>query len=456
MINKKKHSCRGGSKFNHPHPCPLPSRGRESINSPLSSMGMESMSQFPLPRGERVRVRGNFQRKMIIIVALLGIFLTSMAIRHMVSPAESATHDDYEEHNEHDEEKPVQLSDAEMKEFEIEIGTAGPGRLQIHVNLPGEVVVNPDRLAHIVPRVAGVVREVKKNIGDHVRTGEVMAVLESRELADMKSAYLAAKERVALAKVNFQREERLWKKKVSAEQEYLAAKQALAEERIELRSAEQKLHALGFSEEYLAQLPNHPDITFTLYDIIAPFDGTVIEKHITMGEVLKDDDRAFVIADLNTVWVDLSIYQKDLPSVDLNQPVVISAGPGIQDVSGKIYYITPVVDEKTRTATARVVLPNTDGRWKPGLFVTGRVITKEIEVPILVPKTAIETMKEQSVVFIKTENGFKPQPVLLGRANETTIEILSGLRAGQRYVRKNGFTIKAEIGKSSLGEGHGH
>jgi cobalt-zinc-cadmium efflux system membrane fusion protein len=350
----------------------------------------------------------------------------------------------------------VRLSEAERKEFDIEVGTAGSGKLQMHITLPGEVALNADRRAQVVPRVPGVVRQVHKTLGEQVRAGEVMVVLDSRELAELKSAYLAGKERVTLAETTFQREENLWKKNISPEQEYLEAKKALAEARIELRAAKQKLHALGFSDPYLAQLPTQPDTTFTQYTVTAPFDGTVIEKNVALGEVLKDDAAAFVVADLRSVWVDLRVYQKDLPSVRKGQPVVIAAGQGIPDAQGTIAYIGPLVGEQTRTALARVVLPNPDGHWRPGVFVTGTVVVKDIDIPVLVSKTALQTIDERPVVFVETDTGFQPQPVTLGRSNETRVEVTAGLTPGQRYVTSGAFTLKAQLAKSTFGDGHGH
>jgi len=301
-----------------------------------------------------------------------------------------------------------------------------------------------------------VVRQVHKTLGEQVRAGEVMAVLESRELTDMKSAYLAAKERVALAEATFQREETLWKKNISPEQEYLEAKKALAEARIELRATQHKLHALGFADPYLAQLPSSPDTTFTQYTITAPFDGTVIEKHVALGEVLKDDTLAFVVADLRSVWVDLRVYQRDVPSVRKGQPVVIAAGQGIPDAQGTIAYIGPLVGEQTRTALARVILPNPDGHWRPGLFVTGKTVVKDIDVSVLVPKTVLQTIDERPVVFVETAAGFQPQPVTLGRSNDTHVEVTAGLTPGQRYVTNGAFTLKAQLAKSTFGDEHGH
>ena len=394
----------------------------------------------------------------------------AVPVRTEVSHEEDHAADDEEEHShetdadhdheggqeEHGDEDIVKLDEKELREFGIELSKAGPGRLHIYVTLPGEITVNADRLSHIVPRVGGVVREVYKTLGDRVRKGEVMAVLESRELADAKSAYLAARERVELAKANFRREEELWKKKISPEKRYLKAKKDLAEATIELRSAEQKLHAIGFSDEYISSLPEHPDVSFTRYQIVAPFDGTVIEKHITLGEVLTDDSVAFTIADLSTVWVELDVYQKDLPVVRKGQKVIIRVGYGIPDVEGSISYVGPVVGEETRTAIARVVLPNPRGELRPGLFVTGRVIADRIDVAVLVPKTALQTIEGKTCVFVATDEGFRPQPVTTGRSDDSHVEITSGLTPGQMYVSKGAFTLKAQLSKHTFGGGHAH
>ena len=350
----------------------------------------------------------------------------------------------------------VALSAEELKEFGVRIGTAAPGMLTVHVELPGEVVVNPDRLAHLGPRVSGIVREVRKNLGDRVRSGERMAVLESRELADVKSGYLAAKERYALALANFRREKDLWKQRISAEQEYLEAKQALAEARVNLQSAEQKLHALGFSEAYLEDLPKHPDVSYTRYEIVAPFEGTVIAKHITLGEKLESDSEAFVIADLSSVWANLSVYQKDLPFVHIGQPVRISTKEGSLEAEGTISYMSPLLDERTRTATARVVLPNPDGRWRPGLFVSGRVTVEAVEVRILAPQTALQQMDGQPSVFVAGDEGFEPRAVRIGRTNGSHVEILDGLEPGERYVTFGAFTLKSELEKEAFGDGDDH
>ena len=409
------------------------------------------------------------QTLIILAVALAGSILgaavmwyvgpignAATGVREVPEHEERPNHAQGDKHGEDGQEQVVHLSESERREFDIKVGTVGPGKLRIYVNLPGEVKLNADRRAHIVPRVSGVVRQVRKSLGDRVRVGEEMAVLDSRELADMKSAYLAAKERVALAEATFRREQELMEKKITSEQEYLQAKQAVAEARIALQAGEQKLHAMGFSDKYIAELPTHPDMTFTRYAIAAPFQGTVIEKHIVLGEVLKDDSTAFVVADLSSVWVDLHVYQKDLPFVHEGQTVSISAGRGIPDAKGKITYLGPLVGEQTRTVLARVVLPNLNGTWRPGLFVTGKVVVENVDVPLLVSKGALQTVEEGPAVFVETAEGLKPRHVTLGRSNDTHVEITSGLKAGERYVTSGAFTLKAQLSKGAFGDGHGH
>lgn len=140
----------------------------------------------------------------------------------------------------------------------------------------------------------------------------------------------------------------------------------------------------------------------------------------------------------------------------IGQKAVISARPDMPEATGTISYISPLLDEATRTAIARVVLPNPNGQWRPGLFVTGYVQVDSVRAAIVVPRTALETIDDQTVVFVRTDDGFVPQPVTLGKSSKTLVEILTGLRAEQSYVTKGGFTLKAELAKSSFESGHEH
>ena len=359
---------------------------------------------------------------------------------------------------EHTDARLVRFDTDDLGALGIELETASPGLIGVTIELPGEVRVNGDTAAHVAPRVGGVVRSVFKSLGDRVRSGELMAILESRELADTKATYLAAYERLGLAQALFKREERLWKQKISPEQDYLDARNTLAEARIELRATEQKLHALGFTQEELTAMPNRHDANFTENRVTAPFNGTVIEKHITLGETIAADKPVFTIADLSTVWIDLSVYQKDLGKIRGGQKVTITAAPHEEHATTAVIdFVQPLVGEATRTALARIIMPNPDGRWTPGIFVTGSVVREEVEVAMRVPTSAVIPVgDDESVIFVQTPAGFEPRPVHTGRRNHGFVEILSGLEPGERYVAKGAFSLKAELGKDAFGDGHGH
>ncbi|MBN2447731.1 MAG: efflux RND transporter periplasmic adaptor subunit [Phycisphaerae bacterium] len=376
-----------------------------------------------------------------------------------VAPMPAAGSDEREREGQmHSDEQVVELSEAQIAELGVTLAPAGAGQLQHTIALSGEIAVNADRLAHLVTRVPGVAKDVRKTLGDRVTAGEVMAVVESRELADAKAAYLAARRKLELSEASFRREESLWAKKVSSEQEYLDARQTLAETQIELHTAAQKLHALGFSKEYVEKLPELPDAALTRYEIVAPFDATVIGKHITLGEALKDDAEVFVIADLSTVWVQLNVHQRDLASVREGQEVQVSFGPGAPAATGQISYIDPIVAEQTRTALARVVLPNADGRYRPGLFVNAEIVTEIVPVAVLVARQAVQMLEDRQAVFVRTEHGFEPQFVTVGRSSGDAIEIVGGLAAGEAYVTHGAFELKAALVTAGLGShaGHGH
>jgi len=198
------------------------------------------------------------------------------------------------------------------------------------------------------------------------------------------------------------------------------------------------------------------DESLVAYELKTLIDGTIIQKHITLGEAVSRETITYEIANLNSVWIDLTIYQKDLNSVQLQQPVQIFTGHGPAVARGTISYITPVVDEATRTATARVVLPNSNGHWRPGMFVTAKIRVGSGNVRLVVPATAVLTWKEQQIVFLEEDGGFEPRPVRIGRVGDESLEILAGLNPGDRFVSKGGFTLKSQLDKAAFGDGHNH
>ena len=351
----------------------------------------------------------------------------------------------------------VHLSDEQEKRFGIAVDRVGSGNFDIQLSVPGEIVINTDRMAHIVPRIPGIVQEVKKKLGDAVKAGEVMAIIESRDLADIKSNYLASIERFDLANAILAREEKLWKDKISSEEEYLDAKNAFAEAKIHMLSSEQKLRALDFNSKYLERLHLESAERLTTFEITAPFNGSVIQKHLTLGEVVRDDADAFVVADLDTVWVDLQVHQKDIDLLEEGQKVTILAKAGVPETEGVINYIDPVIDEKTRTALARMEVDNSLGRLRPGTFITANILIERRDAQLMVFKDILQDIDDHTCVFVRNEHGFEARSITIGRSNEQCVEIVSGLSPGEIIATENSFRLKAELEKTVGGDdGHGH
>lgn len=340
----------------------------------------------------------------------------------------------------------VTMSDEKVRQNGVEVLTAGPARIESALRLIGEIRFNEDRLVHVVPRLSGVVESSPVSVGDEVRKGQVLAVISSQALADQRSELLAAQKRLTLARTTYEREKRLWEEKISAEQDYLQARNAMQEAEIAIESTRQKLAALGTGLTTGASL--------TQYEIRAPIDGIVIEKHISLGEAVKEDADIFFIADLSTVWAEAAIYAKDLNTVRLGQKARVKALAFASESTGTVSYVGALVGEQTRTAKARVVLPNPEGRWRPGLPVNIEITAAEVEVPVAVSAEAIQTLRDWTVVFGRYDDYFEARPVELGRGDGQRIEIVEGLNAGERYAAKNSFLLKADLGKADASHDH--
>ncbi len=403
--------------------------------------------------------QNNMRHTTALLALLLCLSLSklTLAADHEHEHENHADHADQADH----EDSELKLSANELKEFSIEITRAKSGTIKKTQDLAGEVIVEPSRLYHVVPRVSGVVLRVYKFLGERVKTGDLLATLSSRELANAKAQFVAADSLLRLANTTLQREQKLYREKITAKSDYLAARQAQVEMSVKRKVAQQQLLALGLTKQAVQKVLKNADKDLTLYQLRAPVDGIIIGKHAVSGEVLNVNSRSFTVADLSQVWVNLTVYQQSLPFIHLDQAVSIFSRFGLDGqtlaTEGIINWVSPTLDEKIRSATARVVIDNPDRHWRPGLFVNAKVTIAEIQAGVVIPLTALQTLKGETVVFIQHEDGdFEPQPVTLGDRDYQQVEILSGLKAGQMYVSQNAFTLKAQLQKGEFGEGHHH
>ncbi len=310
----------------------------------------------------------------LFIAIIITAIVTFLGTKHFASSPQNA--DDKHDHGSH-EEHTEGVTVKVLSEFGAEVDIASSGILLETIELPGEVKIDPDRLAHITPRFDGVVKKVFKQIGQDVKKGEVLAIIESNE-------------------------------------------------------------------------------SLTPYELTSSINGVIIDMHLTKGETAQNTENFVAVANLTEVWVNLNVYQKYLSDLKNGQAVNVIINSDLPNILGKISFISPTIDEHTRTATARVVLSNSNGWLRPGQFVTGLVTVEQSNCKIMVPKTAIETVKGLPVIFAQDKHGFKPVDIKIGKTNSEFVEILSGLKSGQQYVKKGGFILKAQMAKSSFSGGHNH
>lgn len=350
--------------------------------------------------------------------------------------------------HEHHEEDIVKLTEEQIKKLGLKIEIAGPGSLDLTLSTRGKIIFHPDRLVHIIPKVSGVAKEAYKNIGNPVQENEIIAELESREMADIKAGYLAALSKQRLASATLEREAKLFQEKVSAGQDYLNAKNLSEESKINVQLYKQKLHAFGLGEEEIKNLADESD--FRLYQMRSPISGNVIFRHITKGEFVESTTTIYEIADLSTVWVDIGIYPKDISAVKEGQLIEVVLPIDNHTAQARLIYVSPIVSDETITAKAVAELDNADGIWRPGVFVKVNISTEQMQRPLVIPKAAVISENGKNYVFIEIPEGFERRVVKTGVSDRQNVEIVSGLKAGQAYVANNTFLLKAELGKSAI------
>jgi len=369
--------------------------------------------------------------------------------------SEEEDHAEGEDHKEHgeeghseehsDEEGKLTLSAEQIKAAGIVLEAAAPRELGTVATFPGEIRFDEDRTAHVVPRVPGVVEVVTANLGERVKKGQVLAVIASQQISEMRSEQQAAQRRVELARLTFDREKQLWQDKISAQQDYLQARQALQEAEISLANAKQKVGAIGASVN---------SVGGNRYELRAPFDAVVVEKHLTVGEVVSEATNAFILSDLNQVWATFAVPPTALGKVATGRAVKVSSPDMNAEVEGKVGYVGSLLGEQNRAATVRVTLTNPNGAWRPGLFVNIAVTSQTDRVAVAVPESAVQTVEEKASVFVRTAEGFDTVPVKLGRRDGGYVEVTEGLQSGAQVAASGSFTLKSELGKAAAEHSH--
>jgi len=360
----------------------------------------------------------------------------------------------HEGHDEHGEEKLVKMSVDVQKQSGVVVAPVKKQRLAGVISATGKVEANADKIAHVSPRISGKVISVKSSLGDSVAAGQVLVTLDSVELGEALSRYHQSKTKLSLAQSNMDRIKALVDKKIAARKEILQAETDYKTAQTELHTDEERLSLYGVSLPDL-QGDHHKK---PLLPVRSPIGGVITEKHAIVGELSDPAKSLYTIADLSSVWVLVDIHEKDLAKVRRGQAatVIVGAFPD-QKFRGRITYLADLVDETTRTVKARVEVPNPGRKLKPEMFATVELALAADSPPVLaVPEEAVQELDGKKLIFVaEMETDFEPRPVELGRASGGMVEVVSGLKEGERYAAKGAFILKSELKKGEL-EGHQH
>ncbi len=364
----------------------------------------------------------------------------------------------------HEEGEAIELSAEAVATAGIVTAPAASRRLRAELETTGSVDFDQRRFAHVSPRVGGRVESVPVELGEAVRAGQVLARIDSIELGEAVGDYLQSRARAELARETWEREDRLFRERVSSEQEMLSARAASREADAALRGAEERLHLLGLSNDEVAKL-GYDQPRVSIYEVRAPFAGTIVAKEVTRGEMVETQSQLFQVADLSRVWVWIDVYERDLARVHLGDGVTIEvdAYPDTP-FTGEVVYLGSSVQSATRTARARIEVPNPEGRLRPGMFARVRILDPHAaaEAPgtvevVAVPEAAVQRDGDRSVVFVALGEGrFEPRTVKLGRRGEGFVEVLDGVAVGEPVVVAGAFFVKSELAREELGGGHSH
>ncbi len=334
--------------------------------------------------------------------------------------------------------KQIRFSPAYAQRVGLTFAKVETGSLSPTVNLTGTVTFDPERVAVVGARVAGRIRRVLKFDGDHVKPSDTLAELESAELGSAQSALLVAKAHLVAAEANDLRERQLAEAKVSAQRDAELAHAVALASKAEVMGAQQRVHALGGDSA--------SDVG--VFRITSPLPGKIVESHVSRGQSVDPAAMLFRVADLSRVWVELSVFERELSGIREGDAVELSPQTRAEVVlKGKVAHVGDVIDRDTRSSAVRIVVENPDGELRPGQSVSAHIHRQIVKTPgFLLPRDALTTVDGKVTVFVLHEqNAVEPRTVVTGAQDATRAQIVSGLSAEDRVVIHGVFALKAEI-----------
>lgn len=392
-----------------------------------------------------------------------------------------------EEHHKDEHSTEVALTDEQIKLMGIETEKLALQNISGYIKVNGEVVINPDQESKVGSIIPGRIKKIYVKEGSFVKAGQTLAVIENPQLIDMQVEYLNAKNEYEFAKREYERQLKLSNDNIGSKKTLNEFETQYKKALADYKTLEEKLSSYKISKHRFNNL--YEDTVANLqryYTISAPISGNIVERNVTIGQYVESSNDMFHIVNTSTVFVDLNVFEKDLPYVSAGQKVTLEVNVNPYEVyEGVVTYVNKVFDDAKRTVTVRVAINNKREKLLPNMFVSAKIYIKQESV-LAVPISAIETEGESKYIFVKTdelkeiehhdehegehkeseekepeqhEKGivFKKVIVNIGISDDKYIQVfpIEELKEGEMIVTKGTFYLKSEIKKGELGE-HEH
>lgn len=337
----------------------------------------------------------------------------------------------------------LHLSPEEIEQAGLVVKPLKLEKIADQLVLTANIAADQDRIARVVSPVEGRLIKVMANLGDQVKAGQALASIDSVQLAEARAEYRRSQSELRLSEANFQRSDRLYRQEVIPQKQWLEAKSAYDRAQASARESAERMRILG----------GLSGSGSSSYVVTAPFSGTVIEKDAVLGEQAKSDSNLFTVADLNTVWIEADVSEKDLGKLTIGSPatVTVTSFPE-ESFKGKVSYISSTFDKQTRTIKARVELPNPDKKLRIDMFARVAIDLSSAREALVLPQEAVLLVQGQSTVYVKTNDGFEARPVVIGEQLNKGVVVTTGLKGGDQVVTVGAYALKSRQLKSQIGD----
>jgi cobalt-zinc-cadmium efflux system membrane fusion protein len=370
----------------------------------------------------------------------------------------------------------VKLTSDAIQRYGIKTAAISVHQLKPILTVPARVAFNAEAMAHVGAVVKGRATEIKARVGDLVKKGDELLVVESSELGETQSDFLQKRTAVSVAesaiepaKNAAERARKLFDQNQGIalgevqkrEADWKAAEGALQTAQAALTAAENKLHLMGMSQDAVKALAKSTEID-PHYAVRAPIAGQVIEREVTLGELVGPEKEALlVLADMQTLWVLADVPETRLREVAVGAKARLTL-TAIPDAifAGTVSFISPTLDPDTRTARVRIDVTNA-GDLRPGMFATAQIVANHAvttaPAALAVPDEAVQTVEGGPAVFVPVEgeeNTFAKRAITVGKSIGGWAPVISGLKEGEQIVINGSFILKAELGKGEAAHEH--